>query len=128
MKKWTNRCAAWIACLAILAAAFMPAISSALAVAHDRSAFAAPICSEHAPHQITDKVSAQESVPSHHNGHVDHCPLCAKQGNIFAMLRPAELVFDIPETVSNAPTFRIDSPHSAIAWIHLPSRAPPAQT
>jgi hypothetical protein len=123
MKKWKNHCTAWIACLAILAAAFVPSISAALVLAHENAAFTAPVCSaEHSAHQVAE----QKHAPAHQGGHADHCPLCVKHGN----------AFDIPRQPGFAALDRVadslvhssghESFYSATGWIHLPSRAPPA--
>jgi hypothetical protein len=124
MKKWKNRCTAWIACLAILAAAFVPSISAALVLAHENAAFTAPICSsDHSQHQSV----VQEHAPEHHAGHTDHCPLCVKQGSGLDMLRLPD--FFLPERAAplRADAPHHDSAHSSLAWIHRPSRAPPVR-
>ncbi|MGV3742389.1 MAG: DUF2946 domain-containing protein [Burkholderiaceae bacterium] len=124
MQKWRNRYTAWIVCLAILAAAFMPSVSAALTLAHQNAAFAAPICSaEHSAHDIAEQTQA----PAHQGGHTDHCPLCVKHSNAFAMPRPPgfaalDLAADsLPQSSGH------ESFYSAVTWIHLPSRAPPAR-
>jgi hypothetical protein len=126
MKKWKNRCTAWIACLAILAAAFMPSISSALVLAHESAAFTAPVCSaDHAQHQAV----AQEQAPEHQAGHTDHCPLCVKQGHALDLPRPAP-GFAAQDIMAGplASASGQDAFYSAVSWIHLPSRAPPAHS
>jgi hypothetical protein len=124
MKKWKNRCTAWIACLAILAAAFMPSISSALVLAHENAAFTAPICSsDHSQYQT----AAQESAPEHQAGHVDHCPLCVKQGSGLDMLRLPDFLLSERATALLAEASHHEPPHSSLAWIYRPSRAPPVR-
>lgn len=125
MKKWKSRCTAWIACFAILAAAFMPSISAALVPPVENPAFSAPICSVHdAGHSI----AGHEQPSSHHSGHADHCPLCAKQGNLLDILLEPD--FGVPPLASVSITVAIGQEPvcSAIAWILLPARAPPAHS
>lgn len=125
MTKWRNRCTAWVACLAILVAGFMPSISAALMLSHESLAFSAPICS--AGHDAS-AFDNQKPAPSQHTDHFNHCPLCVKLGN--AVHLPRTTYFSVPESAAETSPGLVEQEdfRSAVAWLHLPSHAPPARS
>lgn len=125
MNKWKSRCTAWIACLAILAAAFLPSMSAALVPLAEHTAFTAPICSVH---HVEHGLSGPEQTSTHHDGHAGHCPLCAKQGYVFDILAQPDVAAPPLTVVLLTWASASETVHSETAWMLLPSRAPPAHS
>ncbi len=125
--KTTQRFAAWIACLAILLAAFAPSVSHAWTLAQSANAAQMEICSvmgvahEKAP-DGADPASASKSAPT---SHLEHCPFCAGHGVMPAMAPSAGFGLPVPEMSSGFPFLYYQAPHRLFVWSSAHSRAPP---
>ncbi|MFL6657246.1 MAG: DUF2946 domain-containing protein [Massilia sp.] len=127
MKRITRRCAAWIACLAMLFAALAPSISHAMAAS--RGDGWAEICSAAGVKYIKANVIQSTTVDpvTEQTVHLEHCPFCATHAGSFALLPPVSgisiPVLDLPD--SHPPLF-FQSPRPLAVWTSAQSRAPPA--
>ncbi len=115
MKPVTRRCAAWLACIAILFAALAPSISQALSTAS--SATQTEICSTGATKLV--KVTAGKAL------HFQHCPFCATHAGSFALPPSASLAMPLPEARHSRPFLFYQSPRPLPIWTVAQSRAPP---
>ncbi|WP_293776717.1 DUF2946 domain-containing protein [uncultured Oxalicibacterium sp.] len=122
-----HRCAAWIACLAILMAALAPAISHAMA-SHAAHKAWVEICTEQGSKmiQVTDHADPVSPSDSQHLGHVEHCPFC-KTSAFSATLPPVvPNVLATIEPVHTLPLLYYHAPGGQFVWNVAASRAPPA--
>lgn len=127
MNRYRRRWTAWLASLAILAAALAPSISYALA-AMDRAGFStwADICSADAVDAPqADSESVRVSIPGDSGLHLKHCPFCFTHAGSFALL-PVDAPLIPPAAGSPIrPPLFLHSPRPLFAWRAARPRAPP---
>lgn len=123
-----NRCAAWIACLAILLAALAPSISHAIAAKRASIAAQHEICAtaETAETAATDHAGHAQGyeAPAEHTVHTEHCPFCLTNAFSFA-LPPATFDFALPAGTQLIPALFHASSRPLFAWTPAQARAPP---
>lgn len=131
MRKTTQSFAAWIACLAILLAAFAPSLSHAWNAAQRNMALSMEICSVMGTAHVkstdtsansADPASASESAPT---SHLEHCPFCTGHGACPAMPPVADLVLPAAQIPSGFPFLYYQAPRRLFVWSSAHSRAPP---
>ena len=125
--KTTQRFAAWVACLAILLAAFAPSVAHAWNLAQSRVASQMEICSvmgvaHEKANDAADPVSASESAPT---SHLEHCPFCAGHGAVPAMAPVAGFSLPVPQISAGFPFLYYQAPRRLFVWSSAHSRAPP---
>jgi hypothetical protein len=123
MSRRSRRFTAWIACMAMLAALFMPGLSYALSAqspAHGAS--------HAADHEFCSTEAAPESAPApvHSAFHGAHCPFCLLHMDVAAP--PPALSGFLPLRTGlryRAPAF-LHARRSLHVWLSAQPRAPPA--
>jgi hypothetical protein len=122
-----RRFASWLAILAMLAAALAPAITSALAAAHDQHARWTVVCTGDGARLVpvpTDAAGVPVAPGSHA---IDPCPFCVPHGASAAL--PPPPAFALPAVMAGAdcvPTLFLHAPRPPFAWAAAQPRAPPA--
>ncbi|MBA5635479.1 DUF2946 domain-containing protein [Duganella sp. LX20W] len=132
MTRTTRLFAAWIACLAILFAAFAPSISHARAAA--RGAAWMEICST-AGAKLVDMDAGQGpdmQQPATGAGvdtsHLDHCPFCFTHGGAPLALPGAQLTLPTFTAQDSHPFLFYHAPRPLPIWTAAHPRAPPSAT
>jgi hypothetical protein len=126
----TRRFAAWIACFAILFAAFAPSISHARAAA--RGAGWTEVCSTDGARLV--KIDAGQDIGQPASGagydtsHLDHCPFCATHGGSYLALPGAEMTLPAFAAQASHPFLFYHAPRPLPVWIAAQPRAPPSAT
>ncbi|APA70002.1 MULTISPECIES: DUF2946 domain-containing protein [unclassified Janthinobacterium] len=128
MTALTRRCAAWIACFALLLAALAPSISQAVANAKQESGSGwAEICSVAGIRfvQVADD-GAADGKSGGKAMQMEHCAFCATHAGSVGL--PPSPVLPLPVAGGTAilPALYYQSPAPLFIWSTAQSRAPPA--
>ena len=130
MTRSTRLFAAWIACLAILFAAFAPSISHARAAA--RGAGWMEICSTAGAKLVNLDASQDLGQPAAGGGvdtsHLDHCPYCATHGGAPLALPGATMTLPAFAARHVRPFLFYHAPRPLPIWTAAQPRAPPSAT
>ena len=111
-----RRWIAWIACLAMLMAAFAPSMSHASGgTPWDE------VCSAAKPGQALS-LPAPERTPVH----FEHCPLCLTHGAAFALPSATQSVLPAVNASYPLPALFYQSSRPLFAWSAKQARAPPS--
>ncbi|MGK5077674.1 DUF2946 domain-containing protein [Janthinobacterium sp. HLX7-2] len=131
MNTLTRRCAAWIACFAILLAALAPSISQAIANAKQESGSGwAEICSVAGIRFVqvvqVDDVAKEGSKSGGKSMQMEHCAFCSTHAGSVGL--PPSPVLPLPVASGTAilPALYYQSPAPLFIWSTAQSRAPPA--
>lgn len=120
-----QRFTAWIACLAVLLGALMPAIGQAMVAAGDSSGHWLEICTAMGLERIAVTDGSDEPDGSPSDASAAHCPYCLTHAGSFA-LPPVELpAFPVLGGADVLPTLFFLAPRPLFAWASSRSRAPP---
>lgn len=129
MTALTRRCAAWIACFAILLAALAPSISQAVANAKQESGSGwAEICSVAGIRFVqVDDDGAANGQSGGKAMQMEHCAFCATHAGSVG-LPPTCPALLLPAASGTAilPALYYQSPAPLFIWSTAQSRAPPA--
>jgi hypothetical protein len=129
MHTLTRRCAAWIACFAILLAALAPSISQAIANAKQQSGSGwAEICSVAGIRFVQVDDSTSDGGKSDGKAmQMEHCAFCSTHAGSVG-LPPTTPVLLLPVASGTAifPALYYQSPAPLFIWSTAQSRAPPA--
>lgn len=131
MTRTTRLFAAWIACLAILFAAFAPSISHARASVRGGAAWM-EICST-AGAKLVDMDAGQgpdmqQPATGVDTSHLDHCPFCFTHGGAPLALPGAELTLPNFTAQDSHPFLFYHAPRPLPIWTAAHPRAPPSAT
>lgn len=119
------RITAWIACLAVLLGALMPAVGRAMVAAGDSSGHWLEICTAMGVERIAVTDGSDEPDGSPAEASAVHCPYCLTHAGSFA-LPPVELpAFAVTGGADVLPTLFFLAPRPLFAWASSRSRAPP---
>jgi type II secretory pathway pseudopilin PulG len=128
MTSFTRRCAAWIACFAILLAALAPSISQAVANAKQESGSGwAEICSVAGIRFVqVDDDGGADGKSGGNAMQMEHCAFCTTHAGSVGL--PPSPVLPLPVTTGTAifPALYYQSPAPLFIWSTAQSRAPPA--
>jgi hypothetical protein len=128
MTSFTRRCAAWIACFAILLAALAPSISQAVANAKQESGSGwAEICSVAGIRFVqVDDDGAADGKSGGKAMQMEHCAFCSTHAGSVG-LPPTSPVVPLPVASGTAifPALYYQSPSPLFIWSTAQSRAPP---
>ena len=129
MTSFTRRCAAWIACFAILLAALAPSISQAVANAKQESGSGwAEICSVAGIRFVqVDDDGAADGKGGGKAMQMEHCAFCSTHAGSVG-LPPTSPVLPLPVASGTVifPALYYQSPSPLFIWSTAQSRAPPA--
>lgn len=131
MTRTTRLFAAWIACLAILFAAFAPSISHARAAATGAgwmevcSTAGARLVDMNAGQGLDMQLPATGGVDT---SHLDHCPFCYTHGGAPLALPGAELTLPAFTAQDTHPFLFYHAPRPLPVWTVAHPRAPPSAT
>jgi hypothetical protein len=125
MNHITRRCAAWIACLALLFAALAPAISKAMA--RQSGQVWTEMCSASGTRMVKIDLGQNDAADlgAHPSSHFEHCPFCANDSAPLALPPGASLTLPLLETEERRPPLFFQSAHPLPIWTSAQSRAPP---
>jgi hypothetical protein len=126
MNAITRRCAAWIACLAMLFAALAPSVAHAMAAS--RGEVWAEICSVAGIKLVKTSTgdAAAAAQDQQQSLHVEHCPFCATHADSFALLPGHSFSIPVLDAPELHPRLFFQAPHPLPIWTSAQSRAPPA--
>jgi hypothetical protein len=135
---------AWIACLAVLAAALMPGLSQALAATHGmQQQYAATAPSHHAHENEGDQEDQDctehadagadaDAMPASpirhapaHGLHAAHCPFCLLHADTLAPPPWVAGFIPLQTPARRAPPAFLNAPRPLHAWLPAQARAPP---
>jgi hypothetical protein len=118
---------AWIACLAILVGALMPAASRVLASAAGASQVAADVCSVNGAGPPQAKFAAGHDMTPAGDGvlHLDHCAFCLTHAGSFGLLPAAAIALPVLDPAPDGPVPVLPVPRQLAAWTGAQPRAPP---
>ncbi|MBK9135162.1 MAG: DUF2946 domain-containing protein [Betaproteobacteria bacterium] len=127
-----RKTAAWLALLAMLAAALFPAVSHALAAA--RGEAWSPVCTAQGVRWVSDTATTGDETggetgdeaPAPAARAFEHCPFCTQAGHTPALPRAS---IDAPLPTASAsplPPLALQAPRTLFAWRSAQPRAPPA--
>jgi hypothetical protein len=128
MTTLTRRCAAWLACCAILFAALAPSVSHAMAAG--RGLTWMEICSTSGSKFINaDGVQIDAGNLDDDTGsHFEHCPFCSTHAELPALLPGTGFSIPAADQVARLPRLYYQSPRPLAIWTRAQSRAPPRQS
>lgn len=116
---------AWLACLAILLNALMPAIAHALAAEHDGPMLLTAICSASG----TQFVPAPFDLPADKQPDTTsasaHCPYCLTHAGSAMLLPQTWAMHPVVTTTRTLPRLFYLAPYPLFAWAPAHPRAPP---
>jgi hypothetical protein len=118
------RAVTWLALVAVLALALMPAVSHALAFARGDVTAWAEVCTTQGLQRVA--LDAQDGAPATTGQHLDHCPFC-KLGSDDAGAPPpaaSDLAGPMPPGPL-VPMWLRQAPRTQFAWSAAQPRAPP---
>ena len=127
MKTITHRCAAWIACFAMLFAALAPSVSHAMSAS--RSDAWTEICSAAGIKMVKVTTAAEApGSPSTEKSPVnlEHCTFCATHCTAPGLLPASALKLPPVAGRRTHPSLFFQSPSPLAIWTPAQSRAPPA--
>jgi hypothetical protein len=127
MNRLTRRFTAWIACLAILAAALAPSISHALAAANSAGSFSNEICST-TDLKLVKTANEQDPAspsPAGEGMSFDHCPFCFTHAGSFGLPPVSSVTLPVVSGLFPLPSLYYQSPRPLFVWATAQSRAPP---
>lgn len=121
-----QRCAAWIACFAILLAVLAPSISHALA-AHAQHDAWVEICSVEGSKMIQVDADQHPQKPAHDQiGHFEHCPFCLNHSLAQGLPPAADFVMPVIAGSHLLPPLYYQASRPLFAWAVAQPRAPPS--
>ncbi len=128
MNRITRQFSAWIACFAILVAAFAPSISHALSAAKGSGAAWIEICSIDGAKlvKLGDEQNPTSPAPVEKAMHAEHCPFCFTHAESVGPLPAAEFIIPVIGGTQLHPLLYYQSPRPLFIWAAAQSRAPPA--
>ncbi|MBG6222670.1 MULTISPECIES: DUF2946 domain-containing protein [unclassified Janthinobacterium] len=129
MTSFTRRCAAWIACFAILLAALAPSISHAVANAKQQSGSGwAEICSV-AGIRFVQLVQVDDGAGDGKTGgkamQMEHCAFCSTHAGSIGLPPSPVLPLLVASGTAIFPALYYQSPSPLFIWSTAQSRAPP---
>ncbi|MCL6484057.1 MAG: DUF2946 domain-containing protein [Janthinobacterium lividum] len=129
MTSFTRRCAAWIACFAILLAALAPSISHAVANAKQQSGSGwAEICSV-AGIRFVQLVQVDDGAADGKTGgkamQMEHCAFCSTHAGSIGLPPSPVLPLLVASGTAIFPALYYQSPSPLFIWSTAQSRAPP---
>lgn len=126
------RIAAWIACFAMLAAAFAPSISHMLAAMKSRDVSWLEICTvdgakliKVAAH-VSPASSSSSSSSSEKALHLEDCPFCSTHAGSVGLPSAEIIAFPLLRGADLMPSLFYQAARPLFAWAAPQSRAPPA--
>ncbi|MBK4735802.1 DUF2946 domain-containing protein [Noviherbaspirillum pedocola] len=125
----SRRLIAWIACLAILAAGFMPSLTYALAAQGSAHAAGPSAQTAHPEeHEFCGEEAAPETkhAPSHQLHHGAHCPFCLLHLDAVAPPPCAADVAPVAALPRLLPPAFLHARVSSTVWLAAQPRAPPS--
>ena len=128
MHTLTRRCAAWIACFAILLAALAPSISQAIANAKQQSGSGwAEICSVAGIRFVQVDDGASDGGKSDGKAmQMEHCAFCSTHAGSVGLPPSPVLPLLVASGTAIFPALYYQSPAPLFIWSTAQSRAPPA--
>lgn len=124
----TSRIAAWIACFAILFAAWAPAVSHALAASgNDDAALWTEICTVDGLTLVKSENSPDHDAAGQnkHAAGMEHCPYCLPQGSMPGLPSSSLKALPLVQADSSHPLLFYQAPRPLFVWVPAQSRAPP---
>ncbi|WP_229458746.1 DUF2946 domain-containing protein [Massilia glaciei] len=120
-----RRASAWIACLAFLLAALVPAMTQLLA-ANNAAGDWIEICSAKGIKLV--KATLADAAPASGDGapHGENCPFCQTHADTPAMPPGARTVLPTIAAAQRFPSLFYQSPRAQFVWAGARPRAPPA--
>ena len=109
--------------IAMLALAFVPALSHALSFARGVPSALSEVCTP----QGAKLLASNDEAPQPPLSQLEHCPFCGVQGAAGLPPVPAQL-FDAPELSHAVPPLFLTAPRPLFAWAYARPRAPPAHS
>lgn len=118
------RPATWLALIAVLALAFAPTVSRALAFANGEAAWA-EVCTPLGM-KLQSVAAAGEEAPAADLGQVEHCGFCGFSAGAapLPVLPTQGLV--LAAAVQARPSLFLQAPRTLFAWLSAQPRAPPS--
>ena len=128
MHTLTRRCAAWIACFAILLAALAPSISQAIANAKQETGSGwAEICSVAGIRFVQVDDGASDGGKSDGKAmQMEHCAFCSTHAGSVGLPPSPVLPLLVASGTAIFPALYYQSPAPLFIWSTAQSRAPPA--
>ena len=115
----------WLAVIAILMGAVAPTVSQALS-SKTSSVDYTYVCSASGMKAVEfSSDHSKDSQSDHKQAMGEHCGYCVFQGTYFAPTE-SSIRFDLSILASFYPELYYQSPKPLIAWVKLPSQAPPS--
>jgi hypothetical protein len=107
-------------------AAFMPAMSQALAADTQGGTPVLLLCSTDGPRLQTVEIDQHpHSTPADHIGHLEHCPFCLTHAGSFGLPPSPAVVVAVTVGEDVRPPLFFHAPRLLFAWTPAQSRAPP---
>lgn len=127
MSKLTRQLTAWIACFAILVAAFAPSISHAISTAKSPGLGWVQVCSHNGTKlvKVANKQNPASSTPAGKGAHVEHCSFCFTHGGSIGLPPTAGFILPLADGEQSLPSLYYQSPRPLFIWASAQSRAPP---
>lgn len=120
---------AWIAILAVLAMALLPAVTHALTHLRGDNATWVEVCTPQGMRLVSlasSEPAPADPVPLQAAGHLEHCPLCTLSQQLPA-LPPADIpALPLLLEAQARPRLFLHAPHTLHAWRSAQPRGPPA--
>ena len=128
MKRISRRLTAWIACLAILMASFVPSISHALAATSGAGTPWGEVCTSVGASLVKAGL-ARNPLPASSDQktiHLEHCPFCLTHAGAMALPSAANSMLPALSASYPLPTLFYQSSRPLFAWSAAQARAPPS--
>jgi len=129
MNRRTQRPLTWLALVAMLALAVLPAVSHALAFARGAGGSLLELCTTQGMRLVVvDSDSADPGAPVQAATHLEHCPLCALSGSGLAPPPAPMTKALLPSGIVALPALFLHAPRTLFAWRSAQPRGPPSLT
>jgi hypothetical protein len=115
----------WLALVAMLALALVPAVSHALAFAQGGKSAWAEICTPQGM-KVVAQLADDEGAPATGAGLLEHCPFCTPAASALGMPPAPAAVQTISEAGIELPPLFFQAPRTSFAWAAAQPRAPPS--
>lgn len=128
MTRAMHRCAAWIACFAILLASLAPSISHAVAAAQGTPNAWIEICTVDGSKlmMVDADQNPQAPTPTEKAIHFEHCPFCLSHAGSFGLPPTADFLMPVVSGDHVLPSLFYQASRPLFAWAVAQPRAPPA--
>ncbi|MES3021060.1 MAG: DUF2946 domain-containing protein [Pseudomonadota bacterium] len=125
MNKLQRRASAWIACMAFLMAALVPAMAHLLAAENAGGAWV-ELCSAKGARLVYTAFADAAPAPADGAAHGENCPFCQTHADTPALPPAVRTVLPAIAAVQRFPSLYYQSPRTQFVWASAQSRAPPS--